>query len=91
MHHFEEGGGVTLQQDLGMGELDQLPGFHDHDAVGVHHRVQPMSDGEDGAVAELGADRLLDLGVRSVEREKIVGRQQSSFHGERKPNWIFKP
>lgn len=38
----------------------------DHDFVIVHDGIQPMRDGEDGAVVEGGADGLLDQVVSGV-------------------------
>ena len=40
-------------------------------SVRVHDCVEPVGDGEDGAVSEAGSDRLLNQGIRPEIKDSI--------------------
>ena len=57
-----------------MREEGWLTLIHDDDAGGVHDGVEPMGNGEDGGICELGSYRLLNqcicIRVDTIEQKK---------------------
>ncbi len=65
-----------------MGRNDRhLSILEDHDAIALQHRVQPVRDGQHGAIVEGLAQRCLNQAVRlGVDGRRRLVQQQDLFH-----------
>lgn len=57
--HFLELGALLVLEHIGLLVLDEVPGVEYEHSVIVDNGVEPVSNGEHGAISELRADGIL--------------------------------
>ena len=73
IHHPGEQATLVLKEEVGSIKLSDPAGTQHHDAVRVHDGVQPVSNGESGAVHKLSTNGLLDDGISAGQKKGEVG------------------
>ena len=66
---------IILEEEVGDIKLPDPAGTQHHDAVWVHDGVQPVGDGDSGAVDKLPTDGLLDDGISPGHESKKRSEQ----------------